>query len=111
MNTLEELSILTDEECESLWKLVRRPGGTIPNPNVVAVGVLSRIPNPGLVVPMRAVTNLKLACFFVRHQERTSRVLAPSTITLANVRNLRALRLKEMAHEDPTDVPIIKTAN
>ena len=27
------------------------------------------------------------------------------------MRNLRALHLKEIAHEDPTDVPTIKTAN
>ena len=102
MDTLEELSILTDEECDSLCKLVRRPGGTIPNPNVAVADAPARIPNPGLVVPMMAVTNLKLACYFACRQERTSRVLAPGNVTLANVRNLRALRLTELAYEDPT---------
>ena len=111
MDTLEELSILEDEECDSLCKLLRRPGCTIPNPNVAVADAPARIPNPGLVVPMRAVTNLKLACYFVRHQERTSRILAPGNVTLASCRNLRALRLKEQAHQDPNDVPIIKTAN
>ena len=38
MNELSELSIMCDAEVESLCKLVRRPGGLIPNPNAVGDG-------------------------------------------------------------------------
>ena len=87
-DTLEELSILKYEDCESLYKLVRRPGVTILNPNMAVDGAPVRILNSGLVVPMRAVTNLKLTCFNVHHKERTSRVFAPVNLTFANVRTL-----------------------
>ena len=33
MDTLDELKVLTDDEIESLCKVVRLPGGTVPNPN------------------------------------------------------------------------------
>ena len=111
MDTLEELSILTDDECESLCKLVRHPGGTIPNRNMAVAGSPARIPDPGLVVPMSTVTNLNLAYYYVCHLERISRVLAPVNVTLTRARNMKALRLKELAREDPTDVPLIKTTN
>ena len=79
MDTLEELSILTDDECESLCKLVRRLGGTIPNPNVTVAGVPTRIPNPGLLVPMRIVTNLKLVQFLSATKRKSQGCLTLST--------------------------------
>ena len=33
LDTLDELKLLTNDEIESLFKVVWRPGGTIPNPN------------------------------------------------------------------------------
>ena len=33
LDTLDELKVLTNDEIESLCKVVRRPGGTVPNPN------------------------------------------------------------------------------
>ena len=117
MDTLEELSIFTDEECKPLCKLVYFTGGTITNSNVAGTrdgaraGAPARIPNPGLVVPIRAVTNLKLACFYVRHQERTSSTFVLLNIILVNASSLRALLLKENAHKDSTNVPLVKTVN
>ena len=48
IDTLEELSILINEECESLCKLVRHPDGMIPNPNmdVSGAGAPAMILNP-----------------------------------------------------------------
>ena len=68
--------------------------------------VPARIPNLSLIVPMRAVTPLKLTCFYVSRQERISRVFVPLNIILANVKSLIILRLKENDHKDLTDAPL-----
>ena len=78
MDTLVELRILKDEEVDSLCKLLRRPGGMIVNPQAAAAGQPAEIPAVGQNVSMRAVTNLKLACYsFVIsnvHQEPSSQI-------------------------------------
>ena len=33
LNTFDELKVLTNDEIESLCKVVRRPGETVPSPN------------------------------------------------------------------------------
>ena len=50
MDTLDEIKLLTDDEIESLCKVVRRPGGTVPGPNVGDAPVN----NPGTPVNLRA---------------------------------------------------------
>ena len=57
----------------------------------------------GELVSMRVVVNLKLACFFIRHRERTSRTCTAATVTLPRIRALRALRTTELAHKDTAD--------
>ena len=76
---INELSALDDEEIETLLKLLRRPGGTVANPNAADPGQPAFIQAPGISVSMRAATNLKLAVYFLRHKLRTSRTItAPS---------------------------------
>ena len=104
---LDEIAILTDEEVESLCKLIRRPGGQIPNPRAAVPGQLPEIDAPGTLASMRAVTNSKLACYYVRHRLRTSRSTTPAQVTLARVRTLRDLRTQEFMHVDPTTLPVI----
>eukprot|EP00978_Attheya_sp_CCMP212_P030444 scaffold112006_cov46-Attheya_sp.AAC.1 len=38
IDEMSEIKILTDSEIEGLCKVVRRPGGTIPNPNAAVAG-------------------------------------------------------------------------
>ena len=33
LDTLDDLKVLNNDEIKSLCKVVRRPGGTVPNPN------------------------------------------------------------------------------
>ena len=100
MNKLSEFTLLTDDEVENLCKVVRRPGGTIPNPQRAALqeagddipaDMPAHVPNPGIVVPLRAVNNLKLACYFLRFREKTSRDSDPGVVTLPEIRALRNL--------------------
>ena len=60
---------------------------------------------------MRAVTNLKLACFFIRHHIRTSRTCSAATVLLPDVRTLRDLKSLEEAYAVPDSPPTINEHN
>ena len=108
MDDIDELSLLTDVEVDALCKLVRSPGGTVPNPAGRAGATMAA---PGCVISMRAITNLKLACYFVRHQTRTSRACTPADVTLARVRELRPLKASEADYSTPTEKLTITDKN
>lgn len=101
LTDLDEFKILTDSEVESLCRVVRKPGGTIPNPNPAGG---PPIPDPGTPVSLQACNNLKLMCFLLRFKERTSRPIVPADITVDSVRALIGYRQWEEKHEDP-DTP------
>ena len=87
MNNLIELSQLTNKEVDQLVKPVKSPCGA----------------NAGELISMRTITNLKFPCFFIRHSKRTLKPCLPVTVTLANVRKLRALRINKEEHSNPAD--------
>ena len=60
---------------------------------------------------MKAITNLKLACYYVRHQTRTSRPSNAPLITLQRIRRLRHLRTTEAAYVEPTEKMAINDSN
>ena len=99
IDQIEEMIILTDAEVENLCKVVRRPGGQ------QGQGQNAH------QVSMRAENNLKLACYWGRHQERVSRTAEPNNITLQQIRALRHLRDAETNHEDPEEAPSIISSN
>jgi hypothetical protein len=88
-NSLDELSLLTDDEVDGLCKSLRSPGGLLG-------------PNPGIFVPTRAQNNLKLLAYYLCFQQRTSMTPIVAQITMINIRALRAQR----DQEDP-DAPVI----
>ena len=47
LDTLDELKVITNDEIESLCKVVWRPGGTFPNPNTGDPGQPDTLSNPG----------------------------------------------------------------
>ena len=47
LDTLDERKVLTNDEIESICKVVWRPGGTVPNPNVGDPGQPATLSNPG----------------------------------------------------------------
>ena len=108
MDDLAELGLLTDKEVDALCKLVRSPGGMVPNPAGRAGATMIA---PGYAISMRAITNLKLACYFIRHQTRTSRDCNPVLISLARVRELRPLRTAELASTAPDDKIVLNDKN
>lgn len=106
LDTLAEVKLLTDDEVESLCKVIRRPGGTVPAPDPGAAPV----PNPGTPVNLRAENHMKLLAFYLRHQDRVSRSVQVPDITLETIRALRELRDFESTYKATTDdAPNINT--
>lgn len=103
MDVLDEIQLLTDDEIESLCKVIRRPGGVIPgaNPGDPPVN------NPGTPINLRAENHLKLLAFYLRHQKRISRVVNVANITLDSIRTLREQRDYESSYKAPDDPPTI----
>ena len=103
IDSLDEIKQLTDDEIESLCKVLRRPGGMLP-----AVGDAAPVQNPSITVNQRAKNHLKLTSFYIRHQYRVSRVVTPPDITLASIRGIRDLREFESTYKPPKDdIPTI----
>ena len=88
LDTLDELKVLTNDEIESLCKVVWRPGGTVPNTNAGDPGQPATLSNPGEQVPLRAELKLKLACYYLQFKDQTSRIVGSPEINLVNVREL-----------------------
>jgi hypothetical protein len=107
IDSLEELQVLRDSDISNLCKVVRRPGGTIANPQAGAPGQNPEIPNPGIPASLRAETNLKLGSFWLRHQAKVSRSVTAVDITLAAVRRLRELKDSEDQAAVKVDPPLI----
>ena len=89
---MSKLLILRDAEVETLCKFVCRTRELITNLQAADVGQPPMINTPGHNISMQAVKNLKLACCFIYHHARTSRVYTAATVVLADVWKLRALR-------------------
>jgi hypothetical protein len=63
--------------------------------------------NPGHSVSIRSETNLKLAVFYLRHQARISRIVAPASVALTVVRYLRSTKEYEENFKVTDDQPVI----
>jgi hypothetical protein len=107
-DSLTALAELTDQTCADLVALIRKPGGTIPNPHPAA-GAPLHVPNPGIKVGHRALTNLKTAAFVARHLIRTSRPLdSPATVlTPGFLAGLSGLKEAEEAYSHPTAIAVL----
>ena len=115
IDTIEELRILTDDEVETLCCAIRRPGGLMPNPAFNAAGgaaaalaasISAQITNTGHVISARVENNIKLAPYFLRFKECTSRAPAAASITLGNVHSLLDHKKWEETHDD-VDAPTL----
>jgi hypothetical protein len=87
IHTLEEVVFLDDKDIDR---------GVIAGPAVVGGASQGNpghlIANPGHPVSIRADTNLKLAVFYLHHQARISRTVAPASVALPVVRSLRSTK-------------------
>ena len=107
--TLDEIRLLSDNEIESLCKVIRRPGGRLPPAAGAAAGA-AQIPNPGVQVNLRAAMNLKLLYFYLRHQVRVSRTVAVASVTLETITTIRELLEFKSTYKNPDELPVINPA-
>jgi len=109
MDTIEAFESLTDEQVEDLVKSVRRPGGTIANPNANVAGQPPEITNPGIPISLKAQVNIQLLCKHLRYKTNVGRTVGadPASITLEIVRRLEDYKKWEKTHEDP-EAPTIE---
>jgi hypothetical protein len=96
ISTLEEVVFLNDKDIDSLVKQLRCPGRMVSGPTIVGGDAQGNpgpmVANPGHSVSIRAETNLNLAVFYLRHQARISRIVAPASVALTVVRRLRSTK-------------------
>jgi hypothetical protein len=106
---LAEVQLLTDDEVESLCKVLRRPGGMVPGAGLGA----AQVQNLGVQVNQCAQGHMKLMAFYLRHQYRVSCTVTPADITFLDfIRTVRELRDFESTYKAPTDnLPTINTKN
>jgi hypothetical protein len=108
---LEEVVFLNGKDIDSLLKQLRRPGGLISGPTTVEGAAQGNpgplVAKPGHYVSIRDDTNIKLAVFYLRHQARISRIVAPASVALTVVRSLRSTNEYEENFKVTADQPLI----
>jgi hypothetical protein len=115
IDTIKELGFLGDEDISNLCKVVRRPGGHVPNPDFIEnqVPPLQRtIPYLGIMIAQKSEQNMRLASYTVRHHHRISRTTNVGAMNPTSVRRLRELKAKEDGRlPDPPATPKIDQKN
>ena len=95
LDSLDNLRMLQEDDCTTVCKNVRRPGGTINNNDG------NPVPNPGTNVSLVAEKQLKLTVYFLKHRQRCSRTTDFKYVTLERVRAMQTLHDMEKQHKDP----------
>lgn len=109
-----DLGEFHDEDLKQVANNLRKPSGTIPNPNYVAGGTEpARVPRPSYVLGAKSFKRLKVAAAAVRYYETIGRELTPTNMHYENVlqdfgEQWKALEIK--AKEDDPNVPHITKA-
>ena len=104
--TLESLLEYEDSsDFEALFDSLRKPGGTIPNPNAAVQGQPQALPNPGVRVSSRAIDNFKTGCFIAQHMQKCGRTAEANVYTTNRLRQWKALRKQAEDYVDPDELP------
>jgi hypothetical protein len=98
LNAFAALSTLEEDDIKRICDTIRKPGGTIINPNAAIVGQPPTIPNPGVAIGQVYEKRLKMLRYFVYHMTRIQRV--PFNIAMASLANLGAIYLLKDNDED-----------
>jgi hypothetical protein len=107
INSLDEIRFLDGiDDIDSTIKGVTNPGGTV----ITGTGssmVTSR--SNGIPVSIRAVVNLKLLVYYLKHIERVQREPVPSAINLLLVRSYRDQQRHEVGFKKTAEEPVKST--
>jgi hypothetical protein len=97
ITSMDVFEIATDDFIKDMCKNIRRPGGTLPNPNAEEPGALAVIPRNGVAISPTAEERLILLAYYVRHLKRTSR---PYPVQFNPARIYSMMEIKKREKED-----------
>ena len=103
LETITDLADFDEEDIKILCASVRKPGGTIGDPN----DNTRRIPNPGFSIPAIAEKRLKLACYGARIYRMLGRPITSDSLNRTRLREFEQHQLTITEHEDPESIPVI----
>jgi hypothetical protein len=105
IDSLDEIRYLDGiDDIDSTIKGVTNPGGTV---TMVTGTSRNTSRNNGIPVSIRAVANLKLCFYYLKHMERVQREPVPSAINLELVRSYRDQQLHEVGFKKTAEEPEI----
>lgn len=112
IDSLDKLKALKDDDITALCEDIRRPIGTIPNPNAGEEGQPKEIPIVGHAIPYWVEENLKLAAYFAFHMiDRISRPFAIADLSVGTIRTVIKIRDDEKNYSKPDVKPILDDEN
>jgi hypothetical protein len=103
LGTVHDFISLTEGDIEDICKIIRRPGGTIPNPAFGrggrnAIPVPEHLPNPGIQIGHLHEKRLKMLRYYTFHLQRVQRNFDPNVATMQVLQEIYLL--KEVNDED-----------
>ena len=80
LNLITDFTKFNKEDIETLCSSIRKPGGTIPNPNTAAPGAPAMILNPGFSIPAICKKRFVSAAHTARIYEMIGRTIDPANM-------------------------------
>ena len=105
LETIGDFVEFEKEDVETLCASVRKPGGTIPNPNARAPGAPANIPNPGYAIPAICEKRLISAAYTARVYAMIGREINSENMNRARLKKYDAHKKLIDEHEDPERLP------
>ena len=86
---------------------MRKPGGSIANPNAAGAGQPATIPNPGHSIPAICEKRMILAAFTAKIYQSIGRNIDQHTMNRARLKKFEAHQLLIEEHNDPEKLPVV----
>ena len=99
------------DDIETLCSSVRKPGGTIDNPNAAAPGQPAVIPNPGHQIPAICEKRLVSAAYTAKYYKMIGRSITQLSMKRMRLKKYDAHKLLVEQHEDPEKLPVVSKKN
>jgi hypothetical protein len=99
LGTVADFATLSESDVEDVCKIIRRPGGKIPNPNAGrgGRGAADLVPNPGVQLGHLHEKKRKMLRYYIFHLQRVQREFDPIIATMDVLHQIYLL--KDVAEE------------
>ena len=101
MQTIDDLAEFEEEDVKILCASVRKPGGTIADPN----DATRQIPNLGHSIPAIAEKRLKLACYGARIYRLLGRAITADGLNRDRLKLFEQHQATVKDHQEPENLP------